>query len=84
MNVINNFVSLFFFYLSSTVIQQLNRNEQTSCSFAAIFFTRGRFKVDLQCKNDSKHGQQLLSAVTQHHDTHHTYKFIPAIEITVI
>ncbi|KAG5674986.1 hypothetical protein PVAND_004928 [Polypedilum vanderplanki] len=58
-----------------TFISSLNKNEMASHKCAAIFFTPGRFKVDIQCKTQSS------SSVSN--DTHHTWKFIPPIEVLV-
>lgn len=77
-------MSPFYFYLSSTLIPALSKGENSTHEFSALFFTRGRFKVDIQCKNEPRFGQLPSSVhppVTN--DTHHVYKFIPSIEITV-
>lgn len=73
------------FLFHSTLIPTLSKNEKASHEFSALFFTRGRFKVDIQCKSEAKFGPTPLSSTLQHvtNDTHHVYKFIPSIEITV-
>ncbi|CRK86346.1 CLUMA_CG000135, isoform A [Clunio marinus] len=70
-----------------TLIPSLGKGENVSYEFSALFFTRGRFKVDIQCKNDPKIGRMPSSSSAlpsvNNNDTHHVYKFIPSIEITV-
>lgn len=76
---------LIFGLLFSTLISMLSKGERASHEFSALFFTRGRFKVDIQCRNEPKFGQlpSSSSALPSNNDTHHVYKFIPSIEITV-
>lgn len=65
------------FAIHSTLIPALGKNEKASHEVSALFFTRGRFKVDIQCKSDTKFGTSSSAVLP------HVYKFIPSIEITV-
>lgn len=70
------FLFSFLLYLRSTLISSLSKNETATHECAAIFFTPGRFKVDIQCKTQS--------SSTVSNDTHHHWKFIPPIEVLVV
>lgn len=65
-----------------TFISSLSNNEVASHKCSAIFFTPGRFKVDIQCKTQSASSSSGLSTVSN--DTHHIWKFIPPLEVLVV
>ena len=65
----------------STFITSLSKNDVATHQCSAIFFTPGRFKVDIQCKTQSS--SSGLSTVSSN-DTHHTWKFIPPLEVLVV
>ncbi|XP_070492587.1 protein brunelleschi isoform X2 [Chironomus tepperi] len=64
-----------------TFITSLSKNDVAKHQCSAIFFTPGRFKVDIQCKTQSS--SSGLSTVSSN-DTHHTWKFIPPLEVLVV
>jgi len=71
---------LIYFSLLSTFITSLSKNDVATHQCSAIFFTPGRFKVDIQCKTQSS--SSGMSTVSN--DTHHTWKFIPPLEVLVV
>ena len=71
-------------FICRIIINSLNNNEHASHDCSVIFFTAGRFKVDIQCKSQQVQAQSSGGAILAANDTHHTWKFIPPIEITVV
>jgi hypothetical protein len=73
-------------------IPSLDRNENTFHECSVLFFTPGRFKVDIQCK--SQQSQSIISNLMREKGNQnslvslpdaqqHIWKFIPPLEITV-
>lgn len=73
-----NEITFYLLFLHSTLIPSLSKNSTASHECSVVFFTPGRFKVDIQCKT-----QQALSAIPTVNNDSHIWKFIPQIEITV-
>lgn len=73
---------LIYFIPFSTFITSLSKNDVATHQCSAIFFTPGRFKVDIQCKTQSSLSAGLSTVSSN--DTHHTWKFIPPLEVLVV